>query len=396
MAVSLVMPMLGDVMEKGTVSRWFKTEGEWVEKGTPIFEVTTDKITYEVEAVDAGVLKQVTPVGQVVPVGGLVGYLLAKGEPVPAVSTAEAPAAVAKAPLKEPEPAPAHAVEARVKASPAARRAAVEHKVDLSQVVGTGPEGRITEDDVIKFVEASGKAKAAPPGGKTIALTGIRKAVAERMWQSLHTMAQLTIAMEVDMTDAVKLRERLISLWEKAENVRVTYTDLIIKAVAMALKEHPLLNSTIAGDELHLLEDINVGMAVAIEGGLIVPVVHHADKKGLLDIAKETKVLAEKARSGDLSLNDVSRGTFTVTTLGVHDVEIFTPIVNPPEVAVLGVGRLVEKPVVYKGEIARRMMMYLSLSFDHRAMDGVPAAAFLRRVKEILERPELIYLFEKR
>ena len=224
-----------------------------------------------------------------------------------------------------------------------------------------------------------------------VPLVGMRKAIAEQMALSSRTVARVTITMEVDMTDAVGLRGQLQPQLEKV-GVRLTHNDVIVKAVATALKEHPMLNSRWTEGGIELVPEINVGVAVAVEDGLVVPVVHGADKMSLVEIARATTALAEKARQRHLSQDEFTGGTFTVTNLGMYDVESFTPIVNPPEAAILGVGRIAERPVVSRGAIAVRSLMVLSLSFDHRIVDGVLAARFLRRVKELLEAPAVLLL----
>ena len=447
MATRLAMPKLGMIMTQGTLTKWLKTEGEPVEKGEAVFRLMTDKINYEVEAPDSGRLHQVVAERQTVPVGATVGYLLLPEEavppgegPVPQLTVAPAPAVtsatsvtVPKVPTAEP---------GFVRASPAARRLAQEHNIDLSTVKGTGPEGRITEADVRLRVEQEAQKRKVPisplarslagelridvtaiegtgPGGhimvedvrkavegeaavspaiapgvrlqagQVLPFDGVRRVIADRMAGSLQSMAQLTITAEADVTDLVKLRTQLVEEWGP-EGIRVGYTDLVIKAVAKALKEHPRLNSTLVGEQIHLLTQVNVGMAIALEDGLIVPVVLNADQRNVKDIAHLTKELTEKARSANLTPDEITGGTFTITTLGMFDVQMFTPIVNPPEVAILGVGAITERPAVFEGNIVKRSLMYLSLSFDHRIVDGAQAAEFLRRVKYYLERPYLL------
>jgi pyruvate dehydrogenase E2 component (dihydrolipoamide acetyltransferase) len=277
-------------------------------------------------------------------------------------------------------PAPAD-----VLATSAARQLALEHGVSLDEIQGTGVGGRITEQNVLDFVGSRSKAPppsaVAPTAVRVIPFTGMRQAVAEHMVESLHAMAQLTLQTEADATELVKLRIQL-----KAE-FDLTYTDLLVKAVARALRQHPLLNSTLIGDEIHLLEPIHIGIAVALEEGLIVPVLRDADKRTVQEIAQEARRLAQGARDGSLSVDEVTGGTFTITSLGAYGVDGFTPIINSPEVAILGVGRIVEKPAIYQGEVARRSLMVLSLTVDHRIVDGTPAAEFLRTIKELLETP---------
>ncbi len=268
-------------------------------------------------------------------------------------------------------------MEVRVLASPAAKRLARELGVNLAQVKGTGPEGRVVEEDVRRLLD---KAKAARKIQRVIPLTGIRKTAAERVSLSAKTAPHSTITMEVDVTKIARLREK----------VQVSYTDALVKAVAKALTEHPLINSTLEEDKIKIFEDINVGVAVATEGGLVVPVINNADKKSLKEISSALRELVDKAREGKLAREELSGGTFTITNLGMFGVDTFTPIINPPETAILGVGRVGEKPVVVNKEIVVKPTMQLSLSFDHRVVDGAPAAQFLQKVKQSLEDPEML------
>ncbi|MCS7285901.1 MAG: dihydrolipoamide acetyltransferase family protein [Anaerolineae bacterium] len=378
MAVKVIMPKLGMAMTEGTVVKWLKPDGARVEKGERIAVVMSKKITYEVEAPASGILRHAAAEKEVKPVGEVIAYIAEPGEVIPELEKVPAAPPVAEAPAPPPK---------EILATPAAKRLAKEHGIDLAQVTGTGPGGRITEKDVMAFIEAR-KAPPPPPRppAKVIPFIGMRQAIAERMTQSLQTMAQVTITAEIDATELVRMREQLKGEFE------LTYTDMVVKAAAMALKKHPLLNSALIGEEIHLLEEIHIGVAVALEGGLIVPVVRDADKKSLKEIASETRRLAEGARAGTLTVDEVTGSTFTVTNLGMYGVDIFTPIINPPEVAILGVGRIVEKPACYQGQIVSRAMMHLSLTFDHRIVDGAPAAEFLRTVKELLENPYRLLL----
>jgi len=353
------MPRLSLTMKEGTVVQWFKKEGEKVEKGEPVVEVLSDKVTYEVEAPASGIVRKIlAEEGVDVPVAETLAVITAPDEELPEVE------AVAKAPVER--------IEERILASPAAKRLAREQGVDLAQMRGTGPEGRIVEEDVRKFLEA---ARVTPRVREIIPLTGIRKTAAERVSLSARTAPHSTITMEVDMSNAAKLREKF----------QVSYTDILVKAVAKALTEHPVINSTLEKDQIKIFEDVNVGVAVATEKGLVVPVIRNADKKKLKEISSTLKGLVEKAREGKLKREEMSGGTFTITNLGMFGVDVFTPIINPPETAILGVGRVVEKPFVVEGEIVANPMMHLSLSFDHRVVDGVPAAQFLEKVKQLLE-----------
>ncbi|RLI43157.1 2-oxo acid dehydrogenase subunit E2, partial [Candidatus Bathyarchaeota archaeon] len=340
----------------------FKKEGETVEKGEPVVEVLSDKVTYEVEAPASGILHKImAEEGTDVPVAETLAIITAPDEELPEVE------AITEAPIER--------VKERIPASPAAKRVAKEHGVDLTQVKGTGPEGRIVEEDVRRFIEET---KAKRKIRQVIPLAGIRKIAAERVSLSAKTAPHSTITMEVDMTNAKKLREKL----------QVSYTDVLVKAVAKALTEHSIINSTLEKDKIKIFEDVNVGVAVATEAGLVVPVIHNADKKSLKEVSSALKELVEKARKGKLAKEELSGGTFTITNLGMFGVDTFTPIINPPETAILGVGRIVEKPVVVNKEIIVKPIMQLSLSFDHRVVDGAPAAQFLQKIKEIIESSE--------
>ncbi|MCL5046845.1 MAG: 2-oxo acid dehydrogenase subunit E2 [Actinobacteria bacterium] len=292
-----------------------------------------------------------------------------------------------------------------VKATPLARKLAADQGVDLGSVAPLVP-GRIYSADVLAARSEKGAAgqtalgtgapaSAAPLSflgvpGTDLPVTGMRKTIAERMALSAHSVAAVTLTTEVDMTGAVDVRTQLLPVIEKKAGVRISYNDIIVKAVASALRDHPDVNAHWLGDRIHLAAQINVGMAVALQAGLIVPVIKAADRKSLSEIAVEAKGLAERARQGKLVPEEFSGGTFTVTNLGGYDIDVFSPIINPPEVAILGAGRIVEKPIARNGQVLIAPMMFLSLTFDHRAIDGAPAAAFLKQVKATLENPVLL------
>jgi len=376
MPVEVVMPKFGLTMQEGTIQQWFKAEGEAIEAGEPLFEVETEKVLYEVESPASGtVAKLLYPLEAKVPCANVVAVIAVPGEDAAAVAAEyAAKAASVAAQTARPSAAAAQRTAAAATgatvATPAARKLAKERGIDLATVKGTGPGGRITREDV----------EAAAPAVHGTGLHGMRKGIAERMFKSLQSSAQLTITTEVDVTPLVARREQL------KQQFRLTYTDMLIEAVAGALAAHPRLRVTVEGDVILQHDDINVGIAVALEEGLIVPVVRGADKKSLQQIAEESRVLAEKARTGSLSVDYVSDGIFTITTLGMYGVDAFTPIINQPQVAILGVGRIVQKPAVYDGQVAIRSMMVLSLTFDHRIVDGAPAAAFLQDVAARLSR----------
>jgi len=354
-------------MKEGTVVQWFKKEGETVNKGEPLVEVLTEKVTYDIEVPESGILRKILILeGVNVPVSEVLGVITAPDEQLTEEIRIEKS-------VREVE-----VIEERVLASPAAKRLAKEFGIDLAQVKGSGPEGRIVEEDVKRFFEES--KVTGPRVREVIPLTGIRKTAAERVSLSARTAPHSTVTMEADMTNAARLHE------EK----QVSYNDILVKAVAKALTEHSIVNSTLDREQIKVFEDINIGVAVATEKGLMVPVIHNANKKSLKEISSMLSDLVEKARVSKLSKEELTGGTFTITNLGMFGVEIFTPIINPPETAILGVGKVIEKPVVVNKEIGVKPMMYLSLSYDHRVIDGAPAAQFLQKIKQYLENPYLL------
>lgn len=387
-------------MTEGTIQKWFKQEGDAIKAGESLFEVETEKVLYEVESLATGtVAKLLYPLEASVPVGLPVAVIAEAGENVAEVAAKYGSSAPSAKVATAPASATASAAPATLSASgrregapvtPAARKLAEEHKVDLAPIVGTGPGGRVTREDVQKVIDDRAKAptptaapsappSAAPaPAAQNIPLRGMRKVIAERMHKSLQGSAQLTITTEVDVTQLIDRRQ------EVQREFNATYTDFIVQACAHALKQHPRMNSALDGDTIRYNGAIHVGLAVALEEGLIVPVVHNTDKKSLQEIAQDARQLAEKARAGKLAIEEVSGGTFTISNLGMYGVDGFTPIINTPQTGILGVGRIVEKPVIYRGEIAKRSMMVLSLTFDHRVIDGAPAGAFLQTVADLL------------
>jgi len=342
-------------MTHGTVSNWYKSEGATIEKGEPIVEVTTEKVVYDIEAPISGVLhKIVVHEGTEVAVAGVLGIIWAEGESVPL----------------EPQ-VKNNERKDRILASPAAKRLAREHSINLEDIkIKTG--SRITEDDVKRFIE---EMMSTPKVTEEITLTGIRQVVAERLSQSARTAPHSMIIMEVDMTNVVKLHQE----------EKITYTSFFVKAAAQALIDVPLMNSTIYEDKIKILKEINIGVAIATEKGLFVPVIKHTDQKTIANVALELAEITNKAREGKLTKEEMSGGTFTITNLGMFGVEVFMPIINPPEAAILGVGRIVDKVVVRDSKIKIRPVAQMSLTFDHRIVDGVPAAKFLSSIKKYLE-----------
>ena len=441
MSVNVSMPKLGMTMKTGKLSKWYKNEGDQVEAGGDLFEVETEKITNKVEAPAGGILFQiVVHEGEVVPVGAIVGVIAEPGETPERIEgmqigevTEPAPPPVAAAPKTEAE----KPVERReILATPASKRLAKELGVDLAFVKGTGPDGRIKEADVTRYHEQAQRKPRITPlaeeiarkagldvsaisgtgeGGKitredveraleekkpapveekkpagTIPMTGMRKAIADNMYASLHNTAQLSLASEVDVTGSLDFLAMVREQHKKDESVRVSLNDIVLLATSRALKRFPIMNSTQVGNEIILHDSVGMGIAVAIPDGLIVPVLREADRKGLLQIAREARVLIAKARSNSLSMEEVTGGTFTITNLSASSVDNFTPILRPPETGILGLGRVVKKPVVFKGEIVIRSMMGLSLTFDHRVVDGSPASEFFDLLYLYLGQPALI------
>jgi len=367
----VVMPKLSLTMKTGSIVQWFKKEGEAVEKGEPVVEVLSEKVTYDVEAPAAGVLRKIlVEEGVDVPVDATLAFIAAPDEELPkaVITPLERVEEVALE-----EKAETAMVEERVLASPAAKRLAREHDVDLTQVQGTGPEGRIVEEDIKRFLEE--RTGLTPRVKEEVPLTGIRKTTAERVTSSFQTAPHSFIIMDIDMTKAVGLREK----------TQVSYTAMLVYAVAKALHEYSAVNSTLIEGKIRVYEDVNVGVAVSTEKGLVVPVVRNADKKQLAEISSELEELVEKARQGKLAKEQLTGGTFTVTNLGMYGVDLFLPIINPPEAAILAAGRLVERPVAVDKGIAVKPMMTLTLAYDHRVIDGAPAATFLRKIKRAIE-----------
>jgi pyruvate dehydrogenase E2 component (dihydrolipoamide acetyltransferase) len=451
MATEIYLVKVGMTMTEGMVEEWYVADGSPVAKGELLYRLETEKVNLDVDADASGIVQHGVAVGVTMKPGDVIGHIYAPGEPVPAhepatgAATASAPAAttsraaapaaaarqtggaIAASPAarrlaRELNVDIAHAtgsgpggriVEADVRAaaaapqpmraatsgpaSPLAKRIAAELGVDLSQVTGTGPGGRITKEDVERTARPA--PAAAPPqhapnaaaapastADTTIPLKGIRKTTATRMLDSLHGSAQLTMDMDVTMDDAVKLRGQLIDEWQ-AEQIRPTYTDLVVKAVAKALRLHPSMNSVFGATEITLLGDVHVGIAVAIDTGLVVPVIRNADTLSLKALAFESARLATAARASTLALDDMAGGTFTVTALGMYGVDSFTPILNAPQSGILGVNRI-RDDVAWQGDRAvPRKTLRLSLTWDHRALDGVPAALFLGSVRDLLEAP---------
>lgn len=457
---TVIMPKMGDGMEEGTLLRWLKSVGEEVDAGDPIAEIETDKVTLEIEAAEGGVLTQtLVGEGQTVPIGTAIATIGAEGEApaeaaaAPAQEAAPAPASAAvaeggngvappaQAPAAQPAAVPAQAAangatgvgEAtavtrgpgeRLRASPLVKRLAEEHGLDLQNIAGSGPGGRIVKDDIMPFITGGRQApqpaavspqpsaapapQAAPsqapavpaaptpitqapspagrPAGVPRDLSKIRRTTGKRMSESKQAIPHFYVTSEIDMEPAMAFREQVNSqITDDAS--KVSFNDLIVKAAALALREFPNLNSSMEGDTLYDHRNIDINIAVAIEGGLIAPFIPDADQKSLGTIARMAKDVITRARNGGLQPSEYQGGTFTISNLGMYDVEEFVAIINPPQAAILAIGSITETPVVRDGRVTVGHQMKIALSVDHRVSDGAEAAKFLIAVKKYLQNP---------
>jgi pyruvate dehydrogenase E2 component (dihydrolipoamide acetyltransferase) len=444
----VLMPKMGFAMQEGKILRWLKREGDRVERGEPIAEIETEKVNIEIEAFDSGtLLKIVAPEGATVPVGQVIAVLGEPGESVEealraagaeAAATqreaigagegaeatpvqAAAGAGVARvepeshpelhAPAAVEQPAaPPPEVEERLKVSPLARRLAQELGINLAEVKGTGPGGRITREDVEAYAAQRRAAAAAPPAAAAAApprpapapavpgpvpaqeqlLSRMRQTIARRMSESKGPVPHFYLTSEIEMTEALRARQAANALLDDAQKLSIN--DLVLKAVALALRKFPNLNAAYAGDRVQLFSEINIGIAVALEGGLVVPVIRNCDQKSLPQIAQEAKDLASRARSGHLRPEELEGGTFTVSNLGMYDVESFIAIINPPQAGILAVGSVLRRPAVKDDQIVITDLMKVTLSADHRVTDGAEGARFLQEVKRLLQNPMSLFL----
>jgi len=401
--IDVIMPQMGESIAEGTVTKWHKKVGDRVERDEPLFEISTDKVDTEIPSPASGILSEIrVGEGQTVPINTVVAVI---GEKVAEART-EAPRQAPPSPAPPPSPpSPATTSERGPRSSPLVRKMAREHEIDLLRISGSGQGGRVTKQDVVKHLEsrrapasaptaqmprasaaAAPAVAATPPGRAEIApMSAMRKSIAEHMILSRRTSAHVTTVFEADVSRIVQARESLKRTFEKEEGVKLTYTPFFIRAVTSALKSFPALNASIEGDKILYRKDYNIGVAVALEGGLIVPVVHHADEKSFLGLARAVSDLGERARGKKLKPEEVQGGTFTLTNPGPYGSLFGTPIINQPQVAILGVGGIHKRPVVVNDAIAVRSMVYLALSFDHRLVDGALADQFMADVKRRLE-----------
>jgi pyruvate dehydrogenase E2 component (dihydrolipoyllysine-residue acetyltransferase) len=433
MATDVVMPQMGESIAEGTIVRWIKKVGDRVERDEPLFEISTDKVDAEIPAPAAGVVTEIrAKEGETVPVNSVVAIIDAAGAaaakapaPAPAPAAAAKPAEAAPA---APPPAPAAPVvsassaahstataaprttgeqdEARLRSSPVVRKIAKEYNVDISQLQGTGISGRVTKNDILAFVghetprpmppagpgaatqpatdRPTPAAKAGPTPGTTVPMSVMRKKIAEHMILSKKTSAHVHSIFEVNFSRVAKVREKKKDEYERAGG-KLTYLSFIIKAAVDALRAVPVVNASVDGDNIAYHSDVNVGVAVALDWGLIVPVIKKADEKNLLGISRAVADLAARARSKQLKPDEVSGGTFTITNPGVFGALFGMPIINQPQVAILGVGAVEKRPVVVDDAIAIRPMAYLALGYDHRIIDGAVADEFMSHLKRTLE-----------
>jgi 2-oxoglutarate dehydrogenase E2 component (dihydrolipoamide succinyltransferase) len=420
MPTNVIMPQMGESVAEGTVTKWYKKPGERVDRDEPLFEISTDKVDAEIPSPAAGVLTQIlVKENETVAVNTVVAVIDGEGA-VAAPAAAEAvmpgpeasPAAVPHAPSPTAGPSAAtatapsaglaeNAETGEIRTSPLVRRIAREHRVDLSHIKGTGLGGRVSKKDILDFIErssaggAAGAASEAPQftpapvtfteATQVVAMTPMRRQIAEHMVASKRTSAHVYTVVEVEMTRVVATREHSKDEFERRHGIKLTFTPFFIRACVEAIRQLPIINSSVDGTNIIYKRDVNIGIAVALENGLIVPVIKHADEMNFLGIARAVQDLADRARTKHLSVEDVQGGTFTLTNPGSFGGLFGLPIINQPQVAILGVGAIEKRPVVRDDAIAIRQMVYLSISYDHRVVDGAVAEQFMGKIKKILE-----------
>ncbi len=399
MPVPIILPQWGMGMNDGEIIKWLKAVGDPVANGDQLVEIESAKVNAEVESTADGTLGRIdVEAGRIVDVGTVLGYVLEAGDSesdlpdvAPVVGSASTPAPVVAA--KSPSVPSATPKGGKQVVTPRARRLAKEIGVDLANVTGTGPSGRVTEDDVKSAAESTSSAgtsnaslvESAVPVRETIKLSGLRGTIARRMSESAN-VPTVTLTTTADVTDMIGYQRELVADW-RSHKIRPQYQDLVIAATARALKDNPKANAHLIGDEVRILDEINVGVAMAVSEGLLVPVIKNADEKSLLEIAQNVRDLARKAKANSLSIDEMTNGTFSITNLNSYGIDTFNPLLNPPEIGILGVGTIQETPVALDGEILVRSIANLSLSFDHRAWDGAPAAEFIQSIARLLSDP---------
>ncbi len=396
MATKVVMEALSPTMEEGRLVEWKKQEGDVVKAGDVLAEVETDKAVMELVARAGGtLLRHAVAAGTTVPVSQVVGWIGQPGEVLgdgAAASVATAPAAT---PVAAPAPAPstgavpAPVAAGRIKASPLARKMAADRGVDLSRVPGSGPEGRVIRRDIegagATPVAAMASVRKAGPAFTDVPLSMIRKTIAKRLAQSIGPIPTFYLTTEIGMERAADFREQFTTLYGDA--VKISFNDLVVRAAALALMQHPACNAWWQDDKIRYWNEVHIGMAVAVEDGLITPVIRNADLKTLRDIGTESRELAGRARDRKLTPEQYTGSTFSISNLGMFDIEHFTAVINPPEAAILAVGSIAQVAAVVGGQIVPRRRMRVTLSCDHRVIDGATGAQFLKTLKQLLENP---------
>jgi pyruvate dehydrogenase E2 component (dihydrolipoamide acetyltransferase) len=407
MAVEVVMPKLGMAMKEGTVSLWSKAVGDPVQKGEAIASINSEKIEMDIESPAEGtILNIAVQEGQGVPPGTVICHIGNPNEKIkidePVAEETQSKIAVQEKP-KTIE-SPILPMGDRLMITPVARKMAQAANLDIETIQGTGPGGRITKEDVQKVIvkrdsmPVNTEKSIVPPPQPTlerpqqIPVTGMRNIIAKRMKESLQSSAQLTITMKADVTDLVILQKQAAETLQKHESTKLTITDFVAKAVVLSLKEHPKMNSAYIEDNIIFYEHIHLGLAVALENGLVVPVIRNAENYTLRQLSSKGKELARCARDSQLPIEDMQGSTFTISNLGAYGVEHFTPILNTPETGILGIGTAYDTPLYIGEDLAKRTILPLSLTFDHRVLDGAPAAAFLQTLKRYLEEPITVIL----
>ncbi|MBI5967509.1 MAG: 2-oxo acid dehydrogenase subunit E2 [Deltaproteobacteria bacterium] len=393
MAIQVLMPKIGLTMTEGKVVEWRKKEGERVEKGEVLFVFETEKTTFEVEAPESGILSKIlVQVEEIVPVGTVVGLIALVGEAVEIPR--EKPVMVLAEKEERPKEVRRPSVE-KIRATPLAKKMAKEKGLELKSVPGSGMGGMIRGVDIERFL-SSQPAVTAPPviperaeKGRLVKFTGMRRIIGQKMLASKVETAQIYMSSTIDATRILDARERLLPVIEEKVGVRLTITDILMKITTVAISHHPVINTRWTPEGILWLEDIHMGMAMALQEGLIVPVIWDIGKKSLSEIARTRAELVEKGRKGKLTPDDMKGSTFTFSSLGMYGIEEFCPIINQPESAILGIGAIIDKPVVINKEITVRPMMKATLSYDHRVIYGAKAAEFIKTLKELMEDPVL-------
>ncbi len=386
----ILVPTMGESVTEASVSKWFKQVGDSVKQDEPVAELETDKVTLEVGAPAAGVLREIKAAqGSTVQVGALLGKI-EEG----ATGTAKAPAPGAATPAAAPAPAKPAAAQpaAAASAGPAARKIAEESSIQLTDVPGTGKDGRPTKGDVLSAVAAQTAKGDGGPREERVKMTKLRATIAKRLKDSQNTAAILTTFNEIDMSNVIALRNEYKDAFEKKHGVRLGFMGFFVKAAVAALKEVPEVNAHIDGDEVVYKRFYDIGVAVGGAQGLVVPIVRDADQRSLAEIEAEIARLAQKAKDGTLAMSDMTGGTFTVSNGGVYGSLMSTPIINPPQSAILGMHKTEERPIAVKGQVVIRPMMYVAVSYDHRIIDGRESVTFLVKIKEAVEDPRRLLL----